>query len=411
MRDGKEVPHRMFTALFRRIMGRVEFSLEGGMYEKLLNESAELGLGIEHIEATPLGVRAQLPARNFRALHAMGRRFGCRVRILKKSGLVFSSDRLFRRRKGVLAGAFLFLLVCFLFKNFIWKVDFYGLSPADSQALRHQLTALSIMEGGRARDEELRRAEQQILLNCPQFAWVSINFVRGRLVVEASDTVPKPQIESAELNDIVAKCDGSIVSMTVYEGNPVKKVGDAVSAGETLVSSVRVGERSKVAAFSHSSAQVIAHVRRSYTSSIPLQYTVNAPTGQQKRYHTLHILGLDIPFYRQLPAEEGHIVQAETEPLVLWGFHLPASLQTVTYLPTAGETVTLSEEAAQAQCRTAILQQVYGDYKKEDIQDIQEECCLENGECQMVMTVSGNMDIAQSAPAAPYVPPPDQPEK
>lgn len=390
----------MMTAPLRKLLGRVTFSLEGGLYEMLLNDSALLGLGIQNIRATSVGVEGSMPARNYPKIHKLARKYRCRAHIVAKSGYTFSLVRIVRKRKGILLGAVLFFVLCGLFQNYVWKIDFYNLSEADQSALQAQLIIQDVTEGTRAEDATLRRAEQNILLNCPQFAWVSLNFVKGRLVVEASDAALKPDIEQTVLTDIVAKYDGRIILMEVYKGNAVKKAGEEVKAGETLVSSVRVGARSNTSVRMPSDAKVVAEVQRVYSASTPLTYTVQAPTGEKKQYLECKIFGRRFPLYKNLPSEEGYLVQTAVYPVSFLGFGLPASMREINYLPYKEQTVTLSQEGAKAFCEEAIKKQLYEDYTPENVISEEEAFEVQNGELCMTVTVTGYMDIAKTVPAA-----------
>lgn len=66
------------------------------------------------------------------------------------------------------------------------------------------------------------------------FGWVSLNFEKGRLVVEASSALQKPAIESNDPVDLVAAADGILLEVNAQEGFAVKSVGQTVAAGDVL---------------------------------------------------------------------------------------------------------------------------------------------------------------------------------
>jgi similar to stage IV sporulation protein len=170
---------------------------------------------------------------------------------------------------------------------------------------------------------------------------------------------PPTQTEKAPAN-LVAKKDGFVVSYTVKEGQPMVSAGQAVRAGELLVSGVvlhRGGSLSVVCA----EGAVYARTTCSATVEIPLVQTVEEDAGRVVYDRALKIFGWEINFFKST----GNIdIECDTitenrQVSLPFGIRLPI-WQSVTYTVarrtqeqthTPAEAVRLATSMAQARVR------------------------------------------------------------
>lgn len=337
------------------LLGKVQFAADGGAVERLLNRCSESGLTLAGLCPTPTGVTGWMLARDYRRIHRAAVHCHCRVHILRRRGLPFFLRR-WRGRWGLPAGAAVFLALCLWLPGLLWCVRFYRVPASYQREIRRALYDCGIIEGCRPGGAALRRARQQILLRSQDLADVSLNFVRGRLVVEVSLRTPQPAAQRGAPGDIVAARAGIIERISVQQGFAVVAVGQQVSAGELLVTGSFFDDKTGNTVTTAASASVVARTQKSYLVSLPLQSAVLVPDGAPRVVRALLIGGRRIPLGGQQPPPENSIVQLRRTPLTAAGFALPAVLEQRFAYPRRAVAVTLSLPQAEAQARLRLQQ-------------------------------------------------------
>lgn len=179
--------------LWQILLGAVQFSAQGGDYERLLNTCMVMGLDVTRVCATPFGFTGWIPARQYKTLHRPARSCRCRVKIERRRGLVFRFYR-YPNRTGLAVGAILFCLLCSWLQGCIWTVSYYNLNADTATKLALLLQQNQVTRGSRPTTESLATVRQKILLEDGSYASLSFNFVKGRLIVEATPAQMKPAI-------------------------------------------------------------------------------------------------------------------------------------------------------------------------------------------------------------------------
>ncbi len=114
------------------------------------------------------------------------------LRIRKKTGLFFLL-RPYLRRRGLWAGLLLFVPLLFWSQGLVWAVDASGLTTGQQARAASVLReTVSLMPGSIVTQEKLAAGEYA-LLQSGEFSWVSLNFLDGRLVLEAAEAKPVPE--------------------------------------------------------------------------------------------------------------------------------------------------------------------------------------------------------------------------
>lgn len=334
------------------IRGKVLFSAQGGAYEKLLNRCSEMGISLAGLHPTPFGVQGWMPARDYRKIHRAAYRCHCRVRVEKKRGLPFLLHR-YRGRWGLVVGPVLFALVCARLFGLIWCVRYYEVPEQYQQEIDRALAENGVLVGSRPTEDSLRRARQVILMNSQDLADVSLNFVRGRLVVEVSTRTQQPDPQRPAAGSIIAEKAGIIEQIEVKHGFAVVTVGQRVEEGELLVTGTYADEKTGSLLITPAQGTIIARTETTYEITQPLQFTAQVPTGETKKRISLLISGREIPLFGG-DGREGEIVQTACEPISIFGFALPAMLKISTAFPTQEMEISLSAEEAESRARFSL---------------------------------------------------------
>src|SRR5699024_4876058 len=145
--------------------------------------------------------------------------------------------RHFIRKRELLAGLLLSILLIFFFSNIIWEGRITGVPKDIEKKISDQLTEYGIHQGTWAFTLDSPSDIQQRLINdIPELLWVGIQQNGTSFVLEG---VEKTIVEEEEVEgprNLVAAKKGVIENMYVSKGQPRVQVNDFVEPGDVLVS-------------------------------------------------------------------------------------------------------------------------------------------------------------------------------
>lgn len=378
------------------LLGRVRFRAEGGDAENLLTACAGQGIPVSGVRATALGFTAWTPARCYRRLRPLARRSHTRVRLAKKQGLCFVLLR-WRGRWGLVLGPLVLAAVLAFSGNVVWAIRFDGLPAAQQIQLRSQLLQAGIWEGAWLRPDSLDAARQELLAQNEEYSWLTLNFYRGRLVVEASQLRPAPELPQGRSCDLVSVADGVVLEVNIQSGQPLCSPGQTVAKGQQLAAG-RYQDRDGRLFEVQSAGEVMAQVTFRCQAQQPMETTVALPQSGGRRGRRLLVLGQTIPLGPQPQAGPEEQASVTSRPLTILGFALPATLEETWVTGSVQQTVTFTEEQAlelaKLACREQLLQQLPG----AEIQSERVYSRLEQGKLQVEMELVAVAQIAQQQP-------------
>lgn len=369
----------------------VDFAASGGRSEKLITLCGRQGIPLYNIRPTADGFTARLPARRYREVSRLARRCGTRLRVRKRRGVLFRL-RAYRGRWGLVLAPLVFAAAVHLLGQSVWSIRYDGLDAAARSRVEQMLYSMDICEGAVLTQEKLRLAEKQLMDGDEAFGWVSLNFEKGRLVVEASPALQKPAIESNDPVELVAAADGILLEVNAQEGFAVKSVGQTVAAGDVLVSAYKPDPYEQPVE-SHAKGLVVAAVKKTYRSVQPSTYEVQALTGKVASSFRLRLFGRTLELGAQLP--EGEEVRTVHRPLTVLGFALPATIEE-RYVPQReARQFHLSPDGARQYARFACLAQLYAEFPDAEIIAESRQESWDGGTLTYTMTVDFKADIAR----------------
>lgn len=272
----------------------VRFTARNGSPEALLTDAAAQGIHLYGISARPGGFCAHCAAWQYRRLATLARHRRVRLRVDKRKGLYFLLRPLLRR-KGLWAGLVAWGLVLVWLQGLIWAVD-YGSLTTGQRARAGAVLRSCGLQPGTAVNEELLRTGEYALLESGEFSWVSLNFEKGRLAVEAAPAHARPEIAAGTLHGLRAKCNGTVLRTNLASGTMLVVPGQTVEAGQGLIGTAR-SERDGTLIFAPAAGTVVAQLEWETNQSIPLAETLPQLTGANKANYRLFLPGI-LPHFR-----------------------------------------------------------------------------------------------------------------
>lgn len=341
----------------------VRFQAQNGDTNGLLTEAAQKGLHLSDVLPCPGGFAASCAAGHYRSLSALARRKHVRLRILKRTGLFFHLRPLLRRT-GLWVGILIFVPMLLWLQGFVWVVDLSGMTVGQQARTAVILRDVPLMHGS-AVSEEALTAGEYALLKSGEFSWASLNFQKGRLVVEAAAAKPVPEIAAGTLHGIRAKTAGTIVSTNLISGTMLVVLGQQVETGQGLIGTAR-SERDGTLIFQPAAGSVRAQFDWTNTQSIPLSASIEQYTGESQTELALQFGGKRwtlpcVPVFLMGDAEQSQTVVRYVQPEI-FGLSLPVTLEETTHYFQQSEELTYTEEEALALARLNSLLALYAEY-------------------------------------------------
>lgn len=337
----------------------VRFAAQNGNTGGLLTAAAQNGLHLSAITAQPGGFCARCAAWRYPELSRLARRRRVRLRIQKRDGLFFRLRPLLRRR-GLWAGLFLFLPLLLWLQGAVWATDFTTLTPGQ-RARAEVILRQQALSAGEFVSEEKLTAGEYALLQSGEFSWASLNFSKGRLIVEAAAAKPVPDIASGTLHGITARVAGTVLETNLTSGTMLVTPGQAVEAGQGLIGTARM-ERDGTLIFQPAAGRVLAQFEWEFSETLPATVAADQLTGSKSHQYQLHFAGksLALPPWSS-HQENARAITRHLHP-AFWGLALPCSVEETVFYHTQNEALSYTGDQLLALARLHSRQVLYAAY-------------------------------------------------
>ena len=227
----------MIYRLFNRAGGTAAITFRGAFPEAVLNRCAEQGIEILGVEALDgFTLRVTVPGRCLTALHRLAERCQCTVVEVRRAGPGYALYR-HRRRAAAVAMLSLVLLMLVWSKAFIWEIEVTGNETVPTGEILGALAECGVGVGSFWPAFTSDSIRDEALVRLPALAWLTVNVYGSRAEVIVRERVAKPEmISDGEAVDIVAGKSGFVTQVLALNGSAEVRRGQAVSAGDTLIS-------------------------------------------------------------------------------------------------------------------------------------------------------------------------------
>ena len=171
-------------------------------------------------------------------------------------------------------------------------------------------------------DLDVEPIERNLLRELDGITWVSVNLMGCTADVEVRQKAQKPEIQSMEPCNVVAKADGVITKLKVREGFAAVKEGSGVAAGELIVSGFNPTKQGGVR-YMHADADIYADVISNRELKIPKSYSYYSLTENKIDRTRLKFLWFEMPLSLSFGSFDHRAVTVRDRSLVLNGTVLP----------------------------------------------------------------------------------------
>lgn len=322
-------------AFWRSLGGMVRVVLTSADIPGALSAMDKQGIGVESAKAEEEMVLSfTIDRRDLQALQRLCESRGESLKVERKSGIFFPLRGLLRRPVLVL-GMLGLLILSLWVPGRVFFVFVEGNEAVPSNLILEQASLCGIDFGASRREIRSEKVKNALLSQIPQLQWVGVN-TQGCVAVisvrERSDTEKEENIP--DVSSIVAARDGIIREMTVLHGNPLCTQGQAVKAGQVLISGytdcgicIQAGR---------AEGEIYGETSRNFTALFPTEYAVRGDQTSETKKYSLIIGKKRINFSNSSGISGGECVKIYSEQYLTLpgGFRLPIAIaveQCVTY--------------------------------------------------------------------------------
>ena len=345
------------------VFGTVQAELISADPAAALTYYGAQGLRLREPELTaPLTLTMTMDNRTWRRLEQLAQSRGDRCRCLSRRGLAVSLARGTRRLPFWIALAFLFLAVLYA-PNRVWFVEVEGNGSIPDRQILAAAEACGVRFWAKAGEIRSEQVKNKILNLVPELQWAGVNFSGGVAIVSVRERLPEEAVrDRSTVTNVVAARDGVIVSMSVLGGQSVCRVGQAVRAGELLVTGCV--DQTTHTQYTHADAEIYALTQRTIQAVYPQTAVQKVYTGQVIRRYSLIVGRKRINLSGNSGISDATCDKmTETKTLSLpGGYSLPVKLEIETLRPYRTVEVqvsqTLAEDALCSYARQAALSEM-----------------------------------------------------
>ena len=315
----------------------------------LLRTLSKANVALSDIETDGrLTVSYTVPALSAGLVRKTCKKRGEQVRFSRYGGFAFALWDL-RKRPVFLLTVFLLLGLTWLLPSRVLFVEVEGNSRVESRAILEQASQCGIGFWASRWEVRSEKTKNALLEALPELQWAGVN-TRGCVAVISVRERDVPDSEAAEtgIGSIVAARDGVIVSCTVTRGSGLCVPGQAVRAGQALISGYTDCGRTITAV--RAQGEVMAETRRNLTACTPSETLRRTDCQTETVRYSLLIGKKRINFFQGSGISDGSCVKMKQVSILTLpgGFRLPAALIRETVAVSGFSTGTLDEATARA---------------------------------------------------------------
>ncbi len=252
-------------------------------------------------------------------------------------------------RSGLVAGFLLSVVLLFLSGRVVWDIRVSGNDTMSADEVIEELRACGFSLGTRTDKTDINKLENRVSERSEKIAWISVN-VKGTVanVQVRERKEPDPQNEKTDFPaHLVSMFDGQIEELLVYEGWSAVKVGQAVRAGDIIVSGKRETADGKIY-YTSAAGEVLARVYKEFLVEIPIEYELLEEYGERYEEKYLNFFSKSVKIQkkgRKISAFYD-IIENEEEVSFFGAVKLPISVTSVKHVAMRARKMTRTYEEA-----------------------------------------------------------------
>ena len=313
---------------WQSLLGRMDLKITCADSVLMLNRLLQAQIPLENVvHRNDLELEITINRADYPMVLDLGEKTDATVKILYQKGLVLWGKALLHR-PVLVAAILLFLFASSFLPTRILFISVQGNETVPTRQILEAANTCGIRFGAVSRQVRSEVMKNSLLELIPQLQWAGINTSGCTAVIAVREKTTTDMIDTTQnqVCSIVASRDGIIQDCTVYSGNPLCTVGQAVKTGQTLVSGyLDCGIITKA---TRADAEIKALTFRKLTLVAPKPFAYRVSTQSSTKRYGIRIGKKLIKFYKDSGNSHmvcGKIYKEEYIHLP-GGFQLPVSI-------------------------------------------------------------------------------------
>lgn len=328
-----------------------------------------------------MNLRFSLPFRQWKRFSSMAAKRGDKVAILTRRGAPFLLHKLFKR-PVLVAGVLALLLISLWVPSRVLFVQIEGNDAVPTQLILEKAASCGIEFNASRRKVRSEQVKNALLQSMPELKWAGVNTYGCKAVITVleRDKTDASQ-KSASVSSIVSSQDAIIDSVTVLQGNALCKPGQAVHAGQMLVSGYQ--DCGLCIRAVEAKAEIFGYTQRKFTAVFPLQYQIRTNSTAAQKTYSLLIGKNRINFFKSSGISDTSCAKIYAEKYITlpggWVLPFGVSVETVFSYDAHSETQEADETWLQAFAKSYLEKQMIAGRicsGKETLQKREDSCLL-----------------------------------
>ena len=274
-------------SLLRILFGKAEIKLTCADTASFLSAIALEDIHLSLIrQSDEVTLYARVINADYLRLKHIAEKMGASVKVTSMFGLYLPIKRILKR-PALLSGILLLLIAVMWLPSRVLFLRVEGNYAIPDRLILEKASICGISFGVSRREVRSEKMKNLLLAEIPQLEWAGINTYGCRAVISVKER-PQENISQEQLgvSSIVAARDGIIRSCTATNGNALCKVGQAVKAGEVLISGYT--DCGMMIRATKAEGEVRAETKHNVTIMVPTDYEQkNVPVKVCRKYSLL----------------------------------------------------------------------------------------------------------------------------
>lgn len=246
-----------------------------------------------------------------------------KLKAVKKCGLPFLIKP-YTKRKGLLVGAVLSIIIVSVLSSCIWTINITGNEKYTDEQIISLAEKYGVKPGVFRSNIDAKAIRENIKATVDSINWFSVNIDKTSVSLEVLESSGNNEIlDLTTPCNYVSTVDGELLKLEVYTGQAALTVGNAVTAGDLLISGV-VERADGSSDFVHARGNAVVRTKKEITETIQFTGKCGKLNNMNIRY-SLYLFSLQIPF---APLTESDICRTQSAMMQYNSTTLPLGIIT-----------------------------------------------------------------------------------
>ncbi len=269
------------------VVGFVELALTGANVSATMEQLNADGIALYSvIREDAFTLRFYIRKSDYQRVKFRADRCSDTLKIITRRGFYWDLKRMLRRPL-ILAGLLILMIGYLILPTRVLFFRVEGNQMLPEQYILEAANDCGIFFGASRREVRSEQMKNRLLEKVPQLKWAGINTKGCVAVISVKEREADQEPEDlSQISSIVAARDGVVQSCTATKGALICRVGQAVKAGEVLISAY--SEQGTLIHATAAQGEVYAQTNRDICVVTPIQY--EAKQSELKKYKSYSLI-------------------------------------------------------------------------------------------------------------------------